>query len=257
MENYVKNTLQVNEEILFEPKLHWAVYFDTYFNAAFLYIVFCQFINGYIAHAHFFIHFFEVSLKFIAVIFALRLIYQFFRNYSVQMAVTNYRVVYKIGLIRIQTEELSIDKIESVSVHQSLLGRILNYGDINFSGTGTSKVIFTKIYAPWWVKSQIEDIISQSIAQRRESNYAYNNRNYYQAPQGYPTPNMGNPYPNMPYRQEQSPYPYPNRDNGFGNNNYPPEPAQYPNPEMNNGYNDNDFPPEPLPYPDPNQRPKY
>ena len=55
MENYVKNTLQVNEEILFEPKLHWAVYFDTYFNAAFLYIIFCQFINGYIARAHFFI----------------------------------------------------------------------------------------------------------------------------------------------------------------------------------------------------------
>lgn len=179
MENYVKNTLQINEEILFEPKLHWAVYLDIYLNAAVLYVVFCQFINGYIARAHFFVHFFEISLKFIAVIFALRLIYLFVRNYSIQMAVTNFRVVYKIGLFNIQTEELANDRIESVSVRQSLMGRILNYGDINFSGTGTAKVVFKKIYAPWWVKSQIEDIITQSISRQRQKPYAYRQNSFY------------------------------------------------------------------------------
>ena len=173
MENYVKNTLQIHEEILFEPKLHWAVYFDIYFSAAFLYVIFCQCINAYISKASVFVGFFENSLKVIAVLFALRLIYQFVRNYSIQMAVTNYRVVYKIGLFNIQTDELANDRIESVSVRQSILGRLLNYGDIHFSGTGTAKVVFKKIYAPWWIKSQIEDIISQTVVHRRENPYIY------------------------------------------------------------------------------------
>ena len=79
------------------------------------------------------------------------------------MAVTNYRVVYKIGVFNVRTEELVNSRIEAVIVNQSLMGRILNYGNIIFSGTGTSKLVFKKVYAPWWIKSQAEDIIRQNL----------------------------------------------------------------------------------------------
>ena len=114
----------------------------------------------------------------IGVVLITRLIYLFIRNYSIEMAVTNYRVVFKIGILNIYTEELSNEKIESVSVRQSILGRLLNYGDILFSGTGTSKLIFKKIYAPWWVKARAEDIIRESLANMPRQNLYAQTENF-------------------------------------------------------------------------------
>ena len=53
-----------------------------------------------------------------------------------QIAVTNRRVIYKKGLIRRQTNEMNMDKVESVKVDQSILGRMLDYGSVTILGTG-------------------------------------------------------------------------------------------------------------------------
>ena len=177
MGRYVQNTLQINEDILIEPKLHWAVYIDAYFQIYILYLIFCHFMHFLIIKNIGFGIFFHDSQIIIGIFVLLRIIYLFVRNYLTEMAVTNYRVVYKVGIFNIHTEELANGKIESVSVRQSIMGRILNYGDIHFSGTGTSKLVFPKIYAPWWVKSRAEDIIRQSYEEMREYPY-YQKRNY-------------------------------------------------------------------------------
>jgi len=44
--------------------------------------------------------------------------------------------VYKRGFIRRHTVEMNMDKVESVDVDQSVLGRIFDYGDIVIRGTG-------------------------------------------------------------------------------------------------------------------------
>ena len=76
-----------------------------------------------------------------------------------EMVVTNKRVVYRKGIISIKTEELKTDKIESIEVMQSILGRIFRFGNICFSGLGISKVEFKGIDNPWEVKSKVETII--------------------------------------------------------------------------------------------------
>ena len=172
MGHYVQNTLHFNEEIIFKPHRHWAVYLDIYFQLAILYIFFCEFMNVFIANTMGeFIGFFEKSERIIGFLILLRLVYLFIRNYSIEMVITNYRVVYKIGIIHISSEELANDKIESVTVNQSFLGRILNYGDIIFSGTGAGKLTFPKVYAPWWIKTKIEDIVRQSVYESRRAAY--------------------------------------------------------------------------------------
>ena len=137
MSNYIQDTLYIEEEVLITPKLHWAVYIDTYFQLSLLYILSCHFIDPFISHGLDFHRFFELSQKIIGVLVLLRILYLFIRNYSVEMAVTNCRVVYKIGILNIRTEELVNSRIEAVIVNQSVMGRLLNYGDILFSGTGT------------------------------------------------------------------------------------------------------------------------
>ena len=162
MDTYIQNTLQINERVLIAPKLHWAVYFDIYFQLSLLYILACQGLDVFIAYDIDYRNFFERSQMYIGLAVLVRIVYLIIHYYSIEMAVTNYRVVCKIGVFNIKTEELANDRIESVSVRQTILGRILNYGDIFFSGTGTSKLVFKKVYAPWWIKSKSEDFIRQS-----------------------------------------------------------------------------------------------
>jgi uncharacterized membrane protein YdbT with pleckstrin-like domain len=102
----------------------------------------------------------EVLIGFAVV---LRIIYLWVVCSSVEMAVTNYRVIYKVGFFNIRREELENKRIEGVEVRQSFMGRILNYGDIWFSGTGTSKVAFRRVLAPWRVKSVIEDYLHSEV----------------------------------------------------------------------------------------------
>jgi uncharacterized membrane protein YdbT with pleckstrin-like domain len=59
-----------------------------------------------------------------------------FRRWTTEVDVTDRRVVFKRGFIKRHTVELNMDKVESVDVDQSVLGRLLDYGDITIRGTG-------------------------------------------------------------------------------------------------------------------------
>jgi uncharacterized membrane protein YdbT with pleckstrin-like domain len=67
---------------------------------------------------------------------ALTLLKAFIRRWTTEIAVTSKRVIYKTGLVRRLTSEISIDKIETVLVDQSVIGRILNFGTVIVRGTG-------------------------------------------------------------------------------------------------------------------------
>src|SRR5260370_35282356 len=58
------------------------------------------------------------------------------RGASAEFAVTNKRVILKSGVFQVRTLELFLNKIESVSVEQTLWGRILGYGSIFTHGPG-------------------------------------------------------------------------------------------------------------------------
>jgi uncharacterized membrane protein YdbT with pleckstrin-like domain len=45
--------------------------------------------------------------------------------------VTNYRIINETGFLSVNSKESPLGKINNVSYHQSLPGRILNYGDIS------------------------------------------------------------------------------------------------------------------------------
>ena len=180
MQSYVHSTLQINEKVLMEPKLHWAIYLDTYLQLFVLYVVCSEVMRPFVVNTFHFGDFFRTSQMYLGFAIFLRIVYLIIRYYSVEMAVTNYRVVYKIGLVNISTEELANEKIEAVSVQQTIMGRLLGYGDIIFSGTGTSRLVFKKVYAPWWVKSRAEDIIRESYMRTHTPSFsaALHNQNY-------------------------------------------------------------------------------
>jgi uncharacterized membrane protein YdbT with pleckstrin-like domain len=58
-------------------------------------------------------------------------------GWSTEYAVTDHRLLVKRGLLSVHTVEMSLDKIESVDVDQSLIGRMLGYGAVTVHGVGS------------------------------------------------------------------------------------------------------------------------
>src|SRR5919197_1546927 len=65
------------------------------------------------------------------------LAHAWFKRWTTEIAVTDRRIIYKEGFIRRRTIEMHMDKVESVDVEQSILGRLFGYGDILVRGVGT------------------------------------------------------------------------------------------------------------------------
>jgi uncharacterized membrane protein YdbT with pleckstrin-like domain len=97
-----------------------------------------------------------LSMAAISAIFALyKTATAWFHRWTTETDVTNMRVVHKTGFIRRQTFEMSLDKVESVDVNQSILGRILNYGDVSIFGVGEGNKTIETIASPLAFRNSI------------------------------------------------------------------------------------------------------
>jgi uncharacterized membrane protein YdbT with pleckstrin-like domain len=82
---------------------------------------------------------------------------------AAEFAVTNKRVILKVGAVTNKTAEMFLNKIESVGVEQTLMGRVLGYGTIVIRGTGGSLEPFHLIAAPLEYRKQIQEQIGKTF----------------------------------------------------------------------------------------------
>lgn len=139
--SYVEDTKSKDEQILLTPKLHWMNYLT-----AVLWMVIAVLLV-------------LATKEIFWGIVAIYGVYDLIALLFVEMACTNKRVVEKHGIIMNHTEELKNEKIESVEIRQSILGRIFGYGTLRFSGTGTSKIHFKGVQNIRHLKSQVDEIL--------------------------------------------------------------------------------------------------
>ena len=85
-------------------------------------------------------------------------IYEYLRVRHTELGVTNKRVISKTGIISRKSEERKLTSIETVEIDQSILGRMLGYGNIKVSGRGSSDVLFRNVDDPMGVKRAIESV---------------------------------------------------------------------------------------------------
>jgi hypothetical protein len=52
--------------------------------------------------------------------------------------------------------EMNVNKVESVSIDQTVLGRILDYGTVSVTGTGSSIEPFTSVDSPIRLRNTIK-----------------------------------------------------------------------------------------------------
>jgi uncharacterized membrane protein YdbT with pleckstrin-like domain len=145
MGRYIDDILQPEEKVLYSTNTHW--------------IFFLPAIAGWIVAAAFFVvsgmvagdtpMLLLLSMSGISAVFALyKTATAWFHRWITEIDVTNLRVVHKTGFIQRKTFEMSLDKVESVDVSQSILGRIFNYGDVEIFGVGEGGKVINTIASP-------------------------------------------------------------------------------------------------------------
>ena len=72
----------------------------------------------------------------------------FIKYKTTELAITTRRVIAKFGFISRRTVELNINKVESIQVDQSVMGRLLDYGTLIISGAGTPQAPIPGISNP-------------------------------------------------------------------------------------------------------------
>lgn len=75
---------------------------------------------------------------------------------TTEIAVTTSRLVLKEGVIARNVDEMNIDRIESVHVTQTILGRILGYGVVMVRGMGIGEIILPTVANPVLFRRAIE-----------------------------------------------------------------------------------------------------
>jgi uncharacterized membrane protein YdbT with pleckstrin-like domain len=139
MARYIDSILQPGEKLLYSTTLHGIIYLPAIL--CWLAAAACFAGTGIMPPLLIGSAVFAV----VGLVLALR---AWFRRWTTETDVTNMRVVHKEGFIQRRTFEMSLDKVESVDVDQTILGRIFGWGDVTIRGVGEGKEIIKFIGSP-------------------------------------------------------------------------------------------------------------
>ena len=81
-------------------------------------------------------------------------------NNGKRFILTNKRIILKTGIIMRQSNELMLRKCEGIKVSQSIMGRILNYGDVMVT-TGEVVDVFQYIWDPMGFSTKVNEQIDK------------------------------------------------------------------------------------------------
>jgi uncharacterized membrane protein YdbT with pleckstrin-like domain len=151
--SYVQRVLQPGEVVRHIASLHWIVYLP---GVAFVLLAVITYACARLLPIG--IAFWQVVAGLFGVVGVCLLIPEWFTRWTTEIAVTNLRVIYKTGFIRRTTNEMNMDKIESVRVDQSIPGRVLDYGDVTIIGTGEGEEELRKVAQPIELRNHITGV---------------------------------------------------------------------------------------------------
>ncbi len=83
------------------------------------------------------------------------------RYNSTEFAVTNRRVIIKVGALGRRSLELELNRVEGIDVEQTAFGRLFDYGTIGVRGIGGTEESFPAIAAPLEFRKHVQEMLPQ------------------------------------------------------------------------------------------------
>jgi uncharacterized membrane protein YdbT with pleckstrin-like domain len=153
MGRYIDDILQPGEKVLYSTNAHW-IFFGP---AILLWILAAVFfvLSGIVPAGSPLIVVCWALAAIVAVVALYKTVTAWFHRWTTETDVTNLRVVHKTGFISRKSFEMSLDKVESVDVTQSIAGRVFDFGDVTIMGVGEGKETIKTIASPLAFRNSI------------------------------------------------------------------------------------------------------
>ena len=145
MARYIDDILQPGEKVLYSTNAHWIFYVPAIAAWIVALIFFVLWYNSVRPGLELMWLIVAAAAALVALIATAK---AWFHVWTTETDVTNLRVVHKTGFITRRTFEMSIDKVASVNVYQSITGRVLNYGDVTIESMGEAEETIKTIASP-------------------------------------------------------------------------------------------------------------
>ena len=147
--SYIDRNLLDGEEIVYRTRLHWLLFMGPVLLTVLVFLPLAWLAS-------------RSSVAYLAavpvVLGLLVMVAAFIRRQSSDFAVTNKRVMMKVGVLRTRSIELLLGKIEAIAVDQGVLGRIFGYGDIVLTGSGGTREPFAGIQSPLAFRRAVQSV---------------------------------------------------------------------------------------------------
>lgn len=144
--SYLEN-LARGEKVIYTTSLHWVTFLESIcvlligLGISFLGVKYKEFLGG----IDFIV---QYTAGGVLIYGGIKFLIELIRHRTSEFVVTSERVLIKVGVIQRSSTSMPLSKIESVEIDQSILGRLLDYGSINITGTGTAESKFDWITNP-------------------------------------------------------------------------------------------------------------
>ncbi len=173
MANYIKQSLEEGETIIFKGRLHWSyifryLFFSLLFAVGGILVIWLAYYR-YPEHQT---QLFYAGIALLVLAFFIWIVGRIIRTRS-EFAVTDTRFVQKDGIFNIKMTEIPLARIETVNFYQSLWQRILGTGCVEMVGSGGTSHQVHCIEQPMKVRK----IICASIKKPQPTNSASNASN--------------------------------------------------------------------------------
>jgi uncharacterized membrane protein YdbT with pleckstrin-like domain len=170
--SYVDRNLTSGETVIYKTRLHWIVMLHHILMAVvaaagaavLLYFAIAQ--DNLSQDS---VHTFEIVAGVLLLAAVITLVVGAIQRNSTEMAVTNHRVIIKVGLVGRRTVELLLSIVESIEIKETGLGRMLGYGTIVVIGTGGTPEPFYRVAHPLEFRSKVQQQIEATSQGMRRS----------------------------------------------------------------------------------------
>ena len=160
---YVEKHLAPGEQVVFTTRLHPVIFVGT--------VAFAMFVLGAVALI---VSRNELTARTVLLLWVAGVLIAlgslaplWVRWKTSEFAVTDRRVLVKIGLLSVHTLELLLPKVEAIGVDQTIWGRMLGYGTLRIVGTGGTVEAFARVARPQGLRETVIRQAPGSSAARR------------------------------------------------------------------------------------------
>jgi hypothetical protein len=98
---------------------------------------------------------------FMSVVALLTFIYALLLKKFLLIKVTNQRIFFRSGFIKVDTVQVRLDRVESVEIQRTITGQILGYGTVVLTGIGSRYSYIPYLANAAEVRNVIDDLLYQ------------------------------------------------------------------------------------------------